>query len=231
MSRVQLALNVSDLDDAIAFYSKLFGSRPAKVRPGYANFFIEQPPLKLVLIERRRRSRTRGPSTTSGSRSGRRERGRRGRARSCRRRVSRPRSRGGRGCLLLALQEQGVGRRTRAERPGRSTPFSPTGGRDAGRRARPADDAAPACCDTRSDLAPAPGHRSPLLLSPTRTVPVRSTSSPSGVVCWPNSSAAPSWRRSSSGPASRRSSSRPATPAFSCSRTPRQRPRGCSRSS
>jgi catechol 2,3-dioxygenase-like lactoylglutathione lyase family enzyme len=51
MSRVQLALNVSNLDDAIDFYSKLFGREPAKVRPGYANFAIEQPPLKLVLIE------------------------------------------------------------------------------------------------------------------------------------------------------------------------------------
>ncbi|HEX5097768.1 MAG TPA: ArsI/CadI family heavy metal resistance metalloenzyme [Acidimicrobiia bacterium] len=51
MSRVQLALNVSDLDSAVAFYSKLFGSEPAKVRPGYANFAIAEPPLKLVLIE------------------------------------------------------------------------------------------------------------------------------------------------------------------------------------
>lgn len=51
MSRVQLALNVSDLDAAIAFYSKLFQSEPAKVRPGYANFAIAEPPLKLVLIE------------------------------------------------------------------------------------------------------------------------------------------------------------------------------------
>ena len=51
MSRVQLALNVSDLDAAIDFYSKLFGARPAKVRPGYANFAIAEPPLKLVLIE------------------------------------------------------------------------------------------------------------------------------------------------------------------------------------
>jgi catechol 2,3-dioxygenase-like lactoylglutathione lyase family enzyme len=51
MSRVQLALNVSDLDDAVAFYSKLFGTEPAKVRPGYANFAIDEPPLKLVLIE------------------------------------------------------------------------------------------------------------------------------------------------------------------------------------
>jgi catechol 2,3-dioxygenase-like lactoylglutathione lyase family enzyme len=52
MSRVQLALNVTDLDAAVTFYSKLFGSEPAKVRPGYANFAISEPPLKLVLIER-----------------------------------------------------------------------------------------------------------------------------------------------------------------------------------
>ncbi|MGA8678928.1 MAG: ArsI/CadI family heavy metal resistance metalloenzyme [Acidimicrobiales bacterium] len=51
MSRVQLALNVSDLDAAIEFYSKLFAAEPAKVRPGYANFAIAEPPLKLVLIE------------------------------------------------------------------------------------------------------------------------------------------------------------------------------------
>jgi catechol 2,3-dioxygenase-like lactoylglutathione lyase family enzyme len=50
MSRVQLALNVDDLDAAVDFYSKLFGSEPAKVRPGYANFAIAEPPLKLVLI-------------------------------------------------------------------------------------------------------------------------------------------------------------------------------------
>ena len=51
MSRVQLALNVSDLEAAIGFYSKLFGAEPAKRRPGYANFAIAEPPLKLVLIE------------------------------------------------------------------------------------------------------------------------------------------------------------------------------------
>ena len=51
MSRVQLALNVSNLDEAVGFYSKLFGSQPAKLRPGYANFAIADPPLKLVLIE------------------------------------------------------------------------------------------------------------------------------------------------------------------------------------
>ena len=51
VSRVQLALNVSDLEAAVAFYSKLFATEPAKVRPGYANFAVEEPPLKLVLIE------------------------------------------------------------------------------------------------------------------------------------------------------------------------------------
>jgi catechol 2,3-dioxygenase-like lactoylglutathione lyase family enzyme len=51
MSRVQLALRVSDLQGSIAFYTKLFNTEPAKLRPGYANFAIEEPPLKLVLIE------------------------------------------------------------------------------------------------------------------------------------------------------------------------------------
>ena len=51
MSRVQLALNVSDLEEAVTFYSKLFGTEPAKRRPGYANFAIADPPLKLVLME------------------------------------------------------------------------------------------------------------------------------------------------------------------------------------
>jgi catechol 2,3-dioxygenase-like lactoylglutathione lyase family enzyme len=51
MSRVQLALNVSDLEAAIDFYSKLFDAEPSKLRPGYANFAVAEPPLKLVLIE------------------------------------------------------------------------------------------------------------------------------------------------------------------------------------
>jgi catechol 2,3-dioxygenase-like lactoylglutathione lyase family enzyme len=51
MSRVQLALNVADLDQAITFYSKLFRTEPAKRKPGYANFAIADPPLKLVLLE------------------------------------------------------------------------------------------------------------------------------------------------------------------------------------
>jgi catechol 2,3-dioxygenase-like lactoylglutathione lyase family enzyme len=51
MSRVQLALNVDDLEAAVGFYSTLFGAQPAKRKPGYANFAIDEPPLKLVLIE------------------------------------------------------------------------------------------------------------------------------------------------------------------------------------
>ncbi|MFC9669533.1 ArsI/CadI family heavy metal resistance metalloenzyme [Streptomyces sp. NPDC056949] len=51
MSRVQLALRVSDLNASIAFYSKLFGTEPAKLRDGYANFAINEPPLKLVLVQ------------------------------------------------------------------------------------------------------------------------------------------------------------------------------------
>jgi catechol 2,3-dioxygenase-like lactoylglutathione lyase family enzyme len=51
VSRVQLALNVSDLDQAVDFYSKLFATEPAKRREGYANFAVDSPPLKLVLIE------------------------------------------------------------------------------------------------------------------------------------------------------------------------------------
>ncbi|MFE3073826.1 ArsI/CadI family heavy metal resistance metalloenzyme [Streptomyces sp. NPDC059247] len=51
MSRIQLALRVADLEGSIAFYSRLFGTEPAKRRPGYANFAVAEPPLKLVLIE------------------------------------------------------------------------------------------------------------------------------------------------------------------------------------
>src|SRR3954452_4130477 len=51
MSRVQLALNVDDIKESIAFYSKLFATEPAKVRSGYASFAVAEPPLKLVLIE------------------------------------------------------------------------------------------------------------------------------------------------------------------------------------
>ena len=51
MSRLQLAIDVADLDKAVDFYSRLFNTKPAKVRPGYANFAISDPPLKLVLLE------------------------------------------------------------------------------------------------------------------------------------------------------------------------------------
>ncbi|MEU6683586.1 ArsI/CadI family heavy metal resistance metalloenzyme [Streptomyces sp. NPDC046832] len=59
MSRAQLALRVSDLEASITFYSKLFGTEPAKRREGYANFAITEPPLKLVLIEGRPGEETR----------------------------------------------------------------------------------------------------------------------------------------------------------------------------
>ena len=65
MSRVQLALNVDDIDQAVAFYSKLFDAEPAKRRPGYANFAIAEPPLKLVLLENPARA---AASITSASR-------------------------------------------------------------------------------------------------------------------------------------------------------------------
>jgi catechol 2,3-dioxygenase-like lactoylglutathione lyase family enzyme len=51
VSRVQLALNVPDIDEAVSFYSKLFATEPSKRKPGYANFAIADPPLKLVLFE------------------------------------------------------------------------------------------------------------------------------------------------------------------------------------
>src|SRR5262245_53570345 len=51
MSRIQLALNVDDLDEAVAFYSALFNTAPAKLKDGYANFAVAEPPLKLVLLE------------------------------------------------------------------------------------------------------------------------------------------------------------------------------------
>ncbi|MGB8502294.1 VOC family protein, partial [Mycobacterium sp.] len=51
MARAQLALNVDNLDEAITFYSTLFNTQPAKVKEGYANFAIAEPPLKLVLLE------------------------------------------------------------------------------------------------------------------------------------------------------------------------------------
>jgi catechol 2,3-dioxygenase-like lactoylglutathione lyase family enzyme len=59
VSRVQLALNVANLEESVEFYSRLFGTGPAKIRPGYANFAIADPPLKLVLIQ----DATRSPSS------------------------------------------------------------------------------------------------------------------------------------------------------------------------
>ena len=67
MSRVQLALNVTDVEAAVSFYSKLFGVEPAKRRPGYANFAITEPPLKLVLIESGSGRGTRSATRSCGS--------------------------------------------------------------------------------------------------------------------------------------------------------------------
>jgi catechol 2,3-dioxygenase-like lactoylglutathione lyase family enzyme len=58
MARIQLALNVDDVEIATAFYSKLLGVEPAKTRPGYANFAVANPPLKLVLLENAGKGRT-----------------------------------------------------------------------------------------------------------------------------------------------------------------------------
>ena len=68
MSRVQLALNVDDLDESIAFYSSLFGVEPTKTKPGYANFAVAEPPLKLVLIENAGAGRLNQPSRRRGQR-------------------------------------------------------------------------------------------------------------------------------------------------------------------
>jgi catechol 2,3-dioxygenase-like lactoylglutathione lyase family enzyme len=76
MSRLQLSINVSDFDAAVAFYSRLFGAAPAKLRPGYANFAIDDPPLKLVLNSPGKRARRhdqppgRGGRLHRGSRTG-----------------------------------------------------------------------------------------------------------------------------------------------------------------
>ena len=145
----KLALNVADIDEAIVFYSKLFATEPAKVRPGYANFAVADPPLKLVLIEDAARRPGR-PSTTSASRS------------TSTDEVAAAQSRLADAGLATAAEDevdlllrgpgQGLGRRTPRRRPGRSTPCSPTrrcqtgiagDGRAARSRADPAQPPAP----------------------------------------------------------------------------------------
>ena len=68
MSRIQLALNVADIDAAVEFYTTLFATEPAKRRPGYANFAVADPPLKLVLFENPRPPARSTTSASSGSR-------------------------------------------------------------------------------------------------------------------------------------------------------------------
>ena len=125
MSRVQLALNVSDIEEAVAFYSKLFGTQPAKRQPGYANFAIVDPPLKLVLIEAAPASRSgmkgalnhlgveaETPGEVAATSLRLKDEGSRPKPRTTRRAATRSRTRSGSA--------------TPTVRCGRSTPFSPT---------------------------------------------------------------------------------------------------------
>ena len=109
MSRVQLALRVADLDAAVDFYSRLFDAVPAKRRPGYANFAIAEPPLKLVLLEGEPGEATRmdhlGVEVPVHRRRHRRDRP------AGRRRPRHPR--GGQHDLLLRRPGQGLGDRPR----------------------------------------------------------------------------------------------------------------------
>ncbi len=105
MSRVQLALNVDDLDESIDFYRKLFNTEPAKVQPGYANFAVAEPPLKLILME----NPGQGGSHQPPRRRGRRRRHRRRRADPPRRRGLRL-DRRARHHLLLRQAGQVLGR-------------------------------------------------------------------------------------------------------------------------
>jgi catechol 2,3-dioxygenase-like lactoylglutathione lyase family enzyme len=148
MSRVQLALNVSDLDGAIAIYSKLFGAQPAKVRPGYANFSIAQPPLKLVLIE----DATKAPGTLNHLGVEVETREEVGEA------VARLATQG----LPTAVEEEvaccyALQDKVWVDGPGGEAWEIYTVLADVempGGELRPADDATPACCDARPDLAP-----------------------------------------------------------------------------
>ena len=144
MSRVQLALNVDDLEVAIAFYTKLFGTEPAKTRPGYANFAVADPPLKLVLLENPGQGGTLNhlgievASVDDGRRRA--DPARRARARLGRR---------ARHHLLLRQAGQVLGRgHARTASAGRSTPCSPTARRSSPsrRRRRRA-----ACCGGRRE--------------------------------------------------------------------------------
>ena len=227
MSRVQLALNVSNLDAAVDFYTQLFGSLPAKVRPGYANFAIVDPPLKLVLIEHRGRPGQR--------RRGRAEPPRRG-GRGPRRRWPRASARlAGEGLDTLDQQETtccyAVQDKVWVEDPdamprGRSTPSWPT------RRSKPGIAGDGTCCARgRGRRRHRGGRRRELLLSTFHAAETarkrHERRRRCGVGCSRSSWAARSSPPSSSARASPPSNSRPATPASSSSRT-RPRPQRAS---
>jgi hypothetical protein len=132
VSGVQLALNVDDIDATVVFYSQLFDAEPAKRRPGYANFILDEPALKLVPIE----NPGHGGSLNPARRRGRLDRGRSSRPAIRRTRNADPGA-GGTTCCY-ALQDK-IGSPARAASRGRSTPFSPTPASTL--RARPASTA------------------------------------------------------------------------------------------
>ena len=122
MSRLQLALNVDDLEQSIAFYTSLFGTEPAKVKPGYANFAVAEPPLKLVLIENPGQRRLAQPPR----RRGRRHRHRRRRADPSRRRPVSPRSTSATPPAATPSRTSSGSRAPPTASAGRSTPSSRT---------------------------------------------------------------------------------------------------------
>ena len=213
MSRVQLALNVSNLDDAVAFYSKLFRTEPAKLRPGYANFAVDEPPLKLVLIEG---SGEPGHAEPPGRR-GREHAGGRRRAGAPRRRRARDGDRGRRSSVASRCRTR-CGSTGRMRSHGRSTPCSLTP------RCRPVSCGAAEPgrgCDVlreragvRGALLLTVGHQRPAARHVERSRPPRHRRGG-----WAPRSSSRSW----SVPASTPSACRRTTSGCSCSRT-RSRP-------
>ena len=215
MSRVQLALNVSDLDRAIEFYSKLFDAEPAKVRPGYANFAVVEPPLKLVLIEHATADRGAGVEGALNHLGVEVE--------SPEDVVSATRRLSSEGLdtevqehttCCYALQDK-VWVNDPDGAPGRCTRCSPT--LPPSPVSRVTADAVRPQPPTRIALAPpSPGAADSAGLSVTSSPWMKL---PSGGGSLPRRSVVPSWRPPSSGRASRRNGSHPGTSASSCWRT------------
>ena len=225
MSRVQLALNVADIDSAVEFYSKLFGAEPAKRRPGYANFAILDPPLKLVLMENAdaRGSGVEGALNHLGVEVETPEEVAAASSRLIGEGLATDVQEGTTCCF--AVQDK-VWVRTRRRSRGRSTPSWPT---------LPPSPGLPgmgSCCAPRRDgIGGRRAAMGPLgrvvLLSRHR----HDSCSPCGGVCWPSCWGAPSWLPSWSGRASPPSSSHLAMSGSSSWRTPQPPRPGCTPSS